>query len=419
MRVRRPIVAFAVIITLHLLLTACNVERDPTITGATPGAAPGPLETPAPEIIETGEEDAVARLESLSLSLEHVASGLHDPTSITHPPDGSDRLIVLERRGRVRVIEGGELLDEPFLDLVDQIESGMVEQGLLGLAFHPDYAGNGRLFVYYIGNDINSHISEFQVSDDDPNLADPDSERVLLHIDQPHYSHNGGQIAFGPDGYLYIGLGDGEDPGDPHGYSQDPGELLGAILRIDVDDDDPYGIPRDNPFVDDPDARGEVWAIGLRNPWRFSWDPETGDLYIADVGQHDIEEINVQRAGSAGGENYGWPIMEGDRCYGAEECEKDGLTMPVVTYDIRGTGECAIIGGYVYRGNLYPEMDGIYYSGDWCSGIIRGLAERNGEWLFRDILRTEFMISAFGVDRDGTLYVASFNGNEIYRVVPE
>jgi glucose/arabinose dehydrogenase len=288
---------------------------------------------------------------------------------------------------------------------------------MLSIALHPEFNENDYFYIYYINHgDEHSIISRFEVSEDGER-ADTESETLILEVEQPHYSHNGGNLKFGPDGYLYIALGDGEDPGDPHGHSQNLETLFGSILRIDVDGGEPYAIPNDNPFVDDEDARDEIWAYGLRNPWRFSFDPETGDMYMVDVGQWTVEEVNFQPANSSGGENYGWPIMEGDQCFDAEECDSDGLTMPVATYHNPSEG-CAVIGGYPYFGDAYPELEGIYFYGDWCSGRIWGLIEEDGEWISEELLHTDLMINAFAVDLDGEIYALDFEEHgRIYRIV--
>ncbi|MGH2618049.1 MAG: PQQ-dependent sugar dehydrogenase, partial [Thermomicrobiales bacterium] len=349
-----------------------------------------------------------------------VAEGLADPVDIAAANDGSDRLFIVERYGQIRVVDAsGALLETPFLDLSAQVQSGYMEQGLLGLAFHPDYRGNGRFFVAYTDRRTNgdTFVMEFQVSPDDANIADPKSGRLLLAVDQPFVEHNGGTLRFGPDGYLYIGMGDGGFSGDPYDHAQDRGSLLGKLLRIDVDTPvpAPYAIPTDNPLAgpgrnDNPflpiatpaDARGErregrkprgqnpqavlsesgvierprpeIWALGFRNPWQFSFDPDSGDLYIPDVGQKTWEEINVEPAGSIGGLNYGWDWLEGSHCYPEEiaRCPRQQIgTLPVAEY-AHGEDNCAIVGIGVYRGDASPSLDGIYFNTDFCSGTIWG-----------------------------------------------
>jgi glucose/arabinose dehydrogenase len=378
---------------------------------------PTPDPEPTPPETDDTEEPRSERLQEIDLELELFADGFISPTDMVPATDGSDRLFVVSRIGTIHVIENGEPREEIFLDHREHVEHHMVEQGMLSMALHPDFAENGYFYVYYINaGDENSIISRFEVSDDGQ-FAVADSETVILEVEQPHYSHNGGNLKFGPDGYLYIGLGDGEDPGDPHEHSQNPNTLLGSILRIDVDADDPYGIPPDNPFVGSDDGRDEVWAYGLRNPWRFSFDDRTGDMYMVDVGQWAVEEVNVQRADSTGGENYGWPIMEGDTCWEAEECDKDGLVMPVATYDNPAQG-CAIVGGYTYYGELSPDLHGVYLFSDWCSARIWGLVYEDGQWIKEQLHHADMMINAFGRDHDGELYVLDFEeGGGIYRIV--
>ena len=349
--------------------------------------------------------------------LEPVVSGLEQPTSVVSADDGSGRLFVTQKTGLARVIENGELLGAPFLDLtgVVSLES---EQGLLGLAFHPEYAENGRLFVHY-NEDGDTVISEFAVSSD-PNVVDAASERVLLTIDQPYPNHKGGNLAFGPDGLLYIGMGDGGAGGDPEGRGQDLSTLLGKMLRIDVDNGDPYAVPQSNPFVATGDAEPEIWAYGLRNPWKYSFDRETGDLWIADVGQGSFEEVNVQPAGSTGGENYGWDVTEGSSCYSDDgsvsECGREEFTLPVTEYG-RDEGS-SITGGYVYRGESIPALDGQYVFGDFGSGLVWAAAPAgDGSYTRTTLFDAEFPVVAFGEDEAGELYVADFNG-ALYRFAP-
>jgi glucose/arabinose dehydrogenase len=250
----------------------------------------------------------------------------------------------------------------------------------------------------------------------DPGQADPSSEQIILQIEQPAANHNGGQVKFGPDGYLYIGTGDGGQAGDPWGNAQNPNELLGKMLRIDVTGADTYEVPSDNPILDQTGARPEIWATGLRNPWRFSFDRATDDLYIADVGQNLFEEVHFQPAASPGGENYGWDIMEGNQCFEPPTgCDSDGLVPPVAEYD-HGQG-CSITGGYVYRGTRFPQMEGVYFFGDFCSGNIWGLRrEAPGNWEMALLLDTDINISSFGEDIDGEIYVVSYSDGNIYRL---
>ena len=357
------------------------------------------------------------------LGLERIASGLERPVAITHAGDGSGRLFITLQPGRVVIYDGSQVLATPFLDIAARVRC-CGERGLLSIAFHPQYETNGRFFVNYTREpDGATVIAEYRVSDADPNVADPNSERVLLVIPQPYSNHNGGQLQFGPDGMLYIGMGDGGSAGDPQNYAQNPRSLLGKMLRIDVDGGDPYGIPPDNPFVgDDPeDVLDEVWALGLRNPWRFSFDRATGDLWIADVGQNAREEVNLQPASSSGGENYGWRIWEGSLCYNPPTgCESESvigtLVFPVLEYPT--SLGCAVTGGYRYRGGAIPDLYGYYVYGDYCAGTIWGALPENGTWTSTVLLETGFLISTFGEDEDGELYVANYSSSgEVYRLV--
>ena len=352
-----------------------------------------------------------------------MADGLSDPIGITSANDGSGRLFVNERGGRIRIIgPGGKLQAEPFVDLSSRLVEGG-ERGLLGVAFHPDFASNRRLFVHYSrAGDGATVVSEVHASAD-LETADPDSEKVLLTVTQPFVNHNGGQLAFGPDGYLYLGLGDGGSGGDPFGNGQNPNVLLGKILRLDVDGQPQgrraYALPPDNPYgVDgrDPGAGlPEIWAIGLRNPWRFSFDAQTGDLYIGDVGQNSYEEIDWQPADSRGGENYGWNVMEGRHCYGGD-CDPSGFVEPIAEYG-HGSGSCSVTGGYVYRGAAQPALQGTYVFSDYCSGIVWAIraAERTDEP--KQVLESGLSVSSFGTDEDGELYLADLNDGGIYHVL--
>ena len=299
-----------------------------------------------------------------------------------------------------------------FLDITERVYRGGNEEGLLGLAFHPDYADNGFIFVHYSANNPRrSIISRFADQD-------PGSEMVILEVPQPYRNHNGGQLAFGPDGYLYIGLGDGGSSGDPQRNGQDGSTLLGSILRIDVaasTAERPYRIPPDNPFVEDsPKFRGEIWAYGLRNPWRFSFDQKTGDLWVGDVGQNHYEEIDL----IIGGGNYGWNIMEGEECYPANSpCDAENLIMPVHSYP-HENGSCSITGGYVYRGQGIPSLYGTYIYGDFCSGKIWGLRQNEGNTILNEeLLDTSTQIASFAEDNNGEIYILAFDGS-IFRLGP-
>lgn len=357
-------------------------------------------------------------IESLTLEFTPIASGLVSPTTIVHAGDDSDRLFVVEQGGQVRLLRNGVLSPIPFLNITDQVVSSG-EQGLLGLAFPPGYAEKGYFYVDYTrALDGATVISRFHLSTD-PDIADPLSEEVLLVVPQPFTNHNGGQLAFGPDDMLYVALGDGGGGGigDPLGNAQDPSTLLGNLLRLDVEAGALlYQVPPDNPFVADPVARNEIWATGLRNPWRFSFDRLTGDLYIGDVGQGSVEEIDFQAATTVGGANYGWNILEGPDCFNpAEGCvTPSGYVPPVAFYD--HTLGCSVTGGFVYRGPGNPDMQGLYFYGDFCSGRIWGLRPVGNSWDNQLITQTTFSISSFGEDEAGRLYLADYTDGTIYRI---
>ncbi|MCC6790968.1 MAG: PQQ-dependent sugar dehydrogenase [Thermomicrobiales bacterium] len=353
---------------------------------------------------------------AFAVGFERVADGFARPVQIVDPNDGSGRLFVVEQVGTIRILIDGDIQDEPFLDIVYEISSGN-EQGLLSMALHPNFAENGTFFIDYTDVDGNTQIERWQVSADNPNQADPESAVTVLSVAQPYPNHNGGLLLFGPDGYLYVGLGDGGSQGDPEGNGQDLGALLGKILRIDVDnpaEGQEYGIPDDNPFVGDEGAAGEVWAYGLRNPWRFSFDRETGDLYIADVGQNVYEEVSVLPAG--GDErNFGWNLMEGPACYAVENCDPAGLVAPFFSYT-HDEGGCSVTGGYVYRGESIRALQGVYLTADYCTGLLWGVGKNAaGEWVASAPIETGLSVSSFGEDADGELYVIDLSGG-IYRV---
>ena len=352
------------------------------------------------------------------ITLTHIAGGFESPVHITHAGDNSGRLFVVEQRGRIQELDNGI-----FLDISDRVHSpfsgGGNEEGLLSLAFPPGYGfGKDHFYVYYTRTDGNNQVSRFSLSGD-PDIADPNSEEPIITLDHPTYSnHNGGQLFFGDDGFLYIGTGDGGGGGDPDKNGQDTNSLLGKLLRIDVEAGvDPYQIPPSNPFVDEPDHRGEIWSLGLRNPWRFSFDRLTGDLYLGDVGQGSWEEVDFQPANSLGGTNYGWNIKEGLECYNAANCDDQGMTDPVFVYPTHVDGTCSITGGYVYRGQDYPGLFGIYIYGDYCNGNIWGLDNQASKWANQLLLDTSLSISTFGEDENGELYLADISTGDIYQVV--
>jgi glucose/arabinose dehydrogenase len=331
-----------------------------------------------------------------------IAKGLRRPVDIQPAYDGSGRLFIVEKEGFIRTYQDDQLLDVPFLDITDRVNDSGNEMGLLGLAFSPDYKQNGFFFVNYTGADGNTRISRFHADGD---TADSNSEDVLLTVKQPYKNHNGGGLAFGPDGYLYAGLGDGGSQGDPQKNAQNTEALLGKILRIDVSQGDKYSIPPDNPFGN------EVWAYGLRNPWRFSFDRATGDLYIGDVGQNTWEEIDYLPAGSESGANFGWSVMEGNHAYDGQP--QSGMYTPVVEYS-HAEGGCSVTGGYVYRGKM-PEWNGVYLYGDYCSGKVWALILLDGQWQSQVMFETGVTITSFGQDESGEILLASDKGG-LYRL---
>ena len=372
-------------------------------SGSRSGASPSPSPGPPPPLV---------------LATTSVVSGLNSPVDLQNPNDGSGRLFVVEQPGTIRIVTNNSLLPAPFLDIHTQVDFGG-EKGLLGLAFHPNYSQNRRFFVNYdrvVSGQMQTVISEFKASSSNANQADPASERILLTVDQPFPNHKGGQLAFGPDGFLYIGLGDGGSAGDPLGNAQSLQTLLGKMLRIDVDHTSPglpYAIPADNPFLNGTD-RGEIWAYGLRNPWRFSFDVPTGRLFAGDVGQDKFEEIDILQKGG----NFGWNIMEGLHCFKpATGCNMTGLILPIVEYD-HSEGD-AVIGGYVYRGSAIPQLVGTYLLSDFQTGTIWGLTENPpGTWTRNQLLATGKNISSFGRDGAGELYVLDYNGT-LLRIVAQ
>ncbi len=398
---------------LILVLAACSTNDGITTTP--------PIATPVPNTTEAvnsqpidNELPPVTAVTSINLT-PVLTKGLKDPVYLTHA--GDNRLFIVERPGTFRIIQNGELLPEPFLDISDRAKPG-AERGLLSVAFHPNYAENGTFFVNYTDSEGNTIISRFLVTDN-PNLADAASELKLLTIPQPFPNHNGGLVKFGPDGYLYVGMGDGGGAGDSLEHGQNGNTLLGAMLRVDVDGSNAeanYAIPADNPFVDSK-SRNEIWAIGVRNPWRFSFDRETGDLMMADVGQGEKEEINFQPAASSGGENYGWNILEGSDCYNNDTCDDSGTVLPIYEYG-HENGRCSITGGYIYRGQQFPSLTGNYFFGDYCSGEIWALTPaNNNSWSAQYLIDTDLNIASFGEDVSGEIYVIDLKGG-IYQIQP-
>ena len=413
---RGLIIAF---VAFALVGAACAEETGGTAAGPAateaadtrPPAPVGPGTTAPPPTTAPPTTVAATTLPPLqALDVDVVARGLDKPVFIDAPA-GDDRLFVVEQDGRIQIITDGEVEPEPFLDIDRLVESGNLEQGLLGLAFHP--SDTSRFFVYYTDNDGDSVLAEYAVSDD-PNLADPDSARVLLTQSQPASNHNAGMLAFGPDGYLYVGFGDGGGANDQFGHGQRSDTLLGTIVRLDIDSAEPYAIPPDNPFVSAGGAM-EVWAYGLRNPWRFSFDDDI--LYIGDVGQNALEEISVVSASTAGA-NFGWPILEGASCLQGDACDGD-FVAPVAEYD--HSEGCSVIGGYVYRGQAIPELVGHYFYSDWCSGFLRSFvldgdtATEAADWT-TDV-GTLGNVLTMGTDGFGEIYVANAEGF-LFRLVP-
>jgi glucose/arabinose dehydrogenase len=346
--------------------------------------------------------------------LQQFTAGLTEPVFLTAAGDGSGRAFVVEQAGLIRVMQDGRLLAPPFLDIRAKVTSGG-EMGLLSVAFHPDYPRNGRFFVNYTadsGGRLRSVIAEYRAVPPGANVAEP-AERILLEVDQPYRNHNGGLNLFGPDGMLYIGFGDGGSGGDPQNNGQRLDTLLGKLLRIDVNAGTPYRVPPDNPFVGRSGARPEIWAYGLRNPWRFSFDRATRRLFVGDVGQNAWEEIDVIERGG----NYGWRVMEGAHCFAPPSgCSTTGLELPIAEYS--HSAGCSVTGGYVYRGRTIAALTGRYVFGDYCSGRIWMLTEGGGgRWTMSQLLSTDLRISSFGEDEDGELYVVDHQGR-IYKFIP-
>lgn len=376
-----------------------------------------------------------------SLSSVQIADGFKKPLFVTSHPSDAKLLYVVEQLGKIMLIQNGKRLKRPFLDIDARVVNPSRpgdERGLLGFAFHPDHEKNGKFYINYMNNDDFTVVSEFKV--ESPLRADHSSERILFDLKQPYSNHNGGHLEFGPHGYLYISVGDGGKAGDPLNAGQDLNTVFGKILRIDVNQI-PYGIPKSNPFYGQKNKRGEIWAWGMRNPWRFSFDRKNGDIYYGDVGQNKWEEINYEPGTSKGGVNYGWRIMEANHCYDPEEnCRQSGLTPPILEYpndanymrtltgmDQPDVDGCSVTGGYVYRGKQIDGLQGTYLFGDYCSGNIWSFKVENGKAVeFQNrteeinIAEGEFTnyISSFGEDADGELYIVDYNGG-IYKLIQE
>jgi glucose/arabinose dehydrogenase len=379
-----------------------------------------------------------------NISVNLVTNQVNAPVYVTNAGDGSGRLFIVEQPGLIHIYQNGDLESTPFLDIRDRVLYGG-EQGLLSMAFPPGYPSKGYFYVYYTKKNGDNVVARFHLTAD-PNIADPNSEETILPLHHPTYqNHNGGQLAFGPDGYLYIGTGDGGGGGDPFGNAQNPASLLGKLLRIDVEiygtyplsgtlatfiplvltADDPvhtaslYTIPPSNPFAGVSGYREEIWALGLRNPWRYSFDRQTHDLYIADVGQNQIEEVDFQPASSPGGENYGWNILEGTHCFSPSSgCTPPSNYSPPVSEYEHGPNEstgCSVTGGFVYRGSQFPGMQGIYFYSDYCGGEIWGLQQVSGAWQSQLLTDTNLNITSYGESENGDLYLATTGG--VYRIV--
>ncbi len=372
----------------------------PTATRPAPTLTPTPLRGVFPPSVKV---EPYARLDG-------------QITYLTHAGDGSGRTFLVEKNGRIWVVEEGNIRRQPFLDIRDIVDSGPSERGLLSVAFDPNFAQNGEFYVNFTSKEGDGDTVVARYSAPDLQVADPATGKEILRIDQPAANHNGGQLQFGPDGYLYIGMGDGGSAGDPWDNAENLQALLGKLLRIKVSGEETYAIPADNPFVGRQDARLEIWAYGLRNPWRFSFDRATGDLYIADVGQNKWEEVDFQPANSQGGEHYGWDTMEGNHCFEPPEgCDPSGKVAPVWEYP--HPEGCSITGGYVYRGETYLQLLGNYFYADFCTGVIYALRRNEqGVWESQPVLETGLNIASFGEDEAGELYVLDLGGS-VYRLV--
>jgi len=391
-------------ILFTLACSGCNLPSTsaPTTVSITQTNAPATIDSASPSSTQVPSTDLPPNVSAFpdptAYTWQEITTGLQRPVDLR--TDGSGRLFVLEKNGRIRILQNGQLSPNPFLDITDRVNDKNNEMGLLGLAFHPSYSQNGYFYVNYTGAGGDTFISRFQANGDS---ADPSSELNLLKISQPFPNHNGGSLAFGPDGFLYAGLGDGGSAGDPFGNGQSLKTLLGKILRIDVDSKQPYAIPSDNPFGD------EIMFYGLRNPWRISFDKATGDLYIGDVGQGDWEEIDFVPAGSSGGLNFGWNYYEGSHEYDPPSAGDSKLTFPVAEYS-HADGGCSVTGGYVYRGSM-AAWNGIYLYGDYCTGNIWGLIHSGEQWQLQLLFETHLLVTSFGQDENGEIYLLIDNGS--------
>ncbi len=403
--------AAVLIPTTAAAATAVTQSTLPAVPEATATLEPMPTETSAPSATAADFPDPAG------YAWVEAAGGLQKPTALVDPQDGSGRLLILEQSGRIRWIENSQVLEQPFLDIRAKIAIGGSEQGLLGIALDPQYAENGTFYLDYTDLNGNTVIARYQRGAD-PLQAEAESEQVLLTIAQPYANHNGGQLAFGPDGYLYIGMGDGGSAGDPHNNAQNPAQLLGKILRIAVRGEETYSIPPDNPYAAGGGAQ-EVWALGLRNPWRFSFDRQSGDLYVADVGQNLYEELNLISAGQQRpGLNFGWDYYEGQHAYD-ERVSLDPSTLVWPVFEYAHDQGCSITGGYVYRGTQLPEWNGIFLFGDYCSGLVWGaLQQADGAYRTQQLFQIGGNLSAFGQDAYGEVYALDYLNGQVLKLAP-
>jgi glucose/arabinose dehydrogenase len=381
------------------LLACIDSQANPAVRGTGTGAS------------ESAVPAGSAQSAPTTMRLEQVGERFRSPVHLTSPP-GDARLFVVEQAGRIRIVKNGSVVSQPFLDIASRVQSGG-EQGLLSMAFHPDFQSNGYFFVNFTDRSGDTRVERFH-ADPAGDVADASSSRLVIAIDQPYGNHNGGLVVFGPDGMLYIGMGDGGSGGDPRGNGQSRQVLLGKLLRVDVNGSEPYAIPRNNPYAAGSGERSEIWAFGLRNPWRFAFDRSSGLLYIADVGQNEREEIDVEPATTAG-LNYGWNIMEGDRCYRSGTCNRSGLILPKISYG-RDGGACSVTGGFVYRGRRIPSIAGHYFYSDYCAGWLKSFRMDGGavtdrrEWKMDSIGH----VVSFGEDSSGELYIIA-EGGRVFR----
>jgi len=402
-----------VLALLAAILASCGSTNTPppppvppaTVTPTEPTPEPEPSSSPTPTVIPSATPAPSAEFfpDPNAYMWIEVLAGFERPVDIQSAGDGSERLFIVEKIGRIRIMKDNQILPEAFLDISDRVGSGGNEQGLLGLAFHPNFSENGYFYVNYTDKSGNTHIARFTATS--PDRADPNSEQAIFYVEQPFRNHNAGALAFGPDGYLYIPLGDGGSAGDPQDNGQNLNTALGSILRVDVDNGDPYVIPDDNPFGN------EIWVYGLRNPWRITFDV-TGDMFIGDVGQNQWEEIDIIPADSPGGQNFGWSMLEGTHPYKGSPGE--GLTPPIAEYSHEYG--CSVTGGYVYRGAM-REWWGVYFFADYCSGNVWGLIPSDGGWQSEILFDAGVNITSFGRDEAGELYIAGDNG-QILRLIP-